>query len=203
MTTRREAKAQTRERLLDALLEILHESGPLALTTGRIAERAGVAQPTFYVHFPDLDRAIELAADQVGVRLLTILRSQSALDATEPQSGGRIRATYATTLDAVAADRRTAELFLRHRRDTFSHFGPRFRSLLAAGRDELTARLARAGAPSPEIASGLILGMFVGAVEGTLDGRYTDRAACVDRLVVATRSLLSPSAGSVRPPAKR
>jgi AcrR family transcriptional regulator len=45
MTTRREAKAQTKQRLLDAMLEILHESGPLALTTGRIAERAGLAQP--------------------------------------------------------------------------------------------------------------------------------------------------------------
>lgn len=88
MTSRREAKAQTQQRLIDAMLEILHESGPLALTTGRIAERAGLAQPTFYVHFPDLDRAIEMAADAAGARLIAILASQRAvLDAEEGSAG--------------------------------------------------------------------------------------------------------------------
>ncbi len=180
MTTRREAKERTRQRLLDALVEILHESGPLALTTGRIAERAGVAQPTFYVHFTDLDRAIELAADEVAARLLAILHAHRSVlagngDARTP--GGRIRATYGAALDAFANDRRTAELFLRHRRDTASHFGARFGSLLASGREELTAALTRANVDAPDVTAGLILGMFIAAVEGTLDGRYADRAA--------------------------
>ncbi len=193
MTTRREAKERTRERLLDALLELLHESGPLALTTGRIAERAGVAQPTFYVHFTDLDGAIEIAAEHVGARLLAILHGQREVLAGQgaaPPPGGRIRATYTTTLEAFAADRRTSELFLRHRRDTASHFGPRFRAVLSSGQGELCDALAVAKVPSPEVVAGLILGMFIAAVEGTLDGRYADRVACVDRLVVATRALL-------------
>jgi AcrR family transcriptional regulator len=201
MTTRREAKERTRQRLLEALLEILHEAGPLALTTGRIAERAGVAQPTFYVHFTDLDRAIEIAADEVGARLLAILHAQRAVldgDGAARTPGGRIRATYTATLEAFAADRRTSELFLRHRRDTASHFGPRFRALLASGRDELTNALARANVASPDVTSGLILGMFIAAVEGTLDGRYADRAACVDRLVVTTRALLKVDDGATK-----
>lgn len=195
MTSRREAKAQTQQRLIDAMLEILHESGPLALTTGRIAERAGLAQPTFYVHFPDLDRAIEMAADAAGARLIAILASQRAvLDAEEGSAGGgRLRRAFRAALDGFAADRLITELFLRHRRDTASPFANRFRSVLGTGRDQLRDLLVAADVRSADVAAALILGMVIATVEGMLDGRITDLDAAVDRLVVSTRALIAPA----------
>ncbi len=196
MTSRREAKAQTKQRLIDAMLEILHESGPLALTTGRIAERAGLAQPTFYVHFPDLEQAIEMAADEAGARLIAILADQrKVLDAEDggAAAGGRLRRALRAALDGFAADRQITELFLRHRRDTASPFGNRFRAVLANGRDQLREILGATDVRSPDVAATLILGMVTGTVEGMLDGRVTDLDAAVDRLVVATRALLAPA----------
>lgn len=199
MTSRREAKERTKRRLLDAMLEILHEAGPLALTTGRIAERAGIAQPTFYVHFPDLDRAMEQAADEAGARLIRIFSAQRA--AVEAKRGvdvpgGRLRTAYRAALDGFLADRCTTELFLRHRRDTASPFAIRFRSVLASGREDLRAIVARGGAPHPDVAATAIISMVIGVVEGLLDGRLTDVDAAVDSLVRATRGLIKPSSES-------
>jgi len=192
MTSRSEAKARTKQRLIEAMLAILHESGPLALTTGRIAERAGLAQPTFYVHFPDLDRAIEEAADEAGARFIRILASQRSSMESPRVPGGRLRATYRAVLAGFAADRQTTELFLRHRRDTASPFAARFRTVLATGRDQLRDIVARGGVADADLVAALILGMVTATVEGILDGRITDVERAVDRLVTATRALLAP-----------
>lgn len=195
MTSRREAKAKTKQRLLDAMLAILHESGPLALTTGRIAERAGLAQPTFYVHFPDLDRAMEMAADEAGARLIRILTTQRAAfdgDATRVP-GGRLRLAFRSALEGFTSDRQTTELFLRHRRDTASPFATRFRAVLATGRDQLVEMMTKGGVAAPDLAASLVLGMVTTTVEGLLDGRIRDRDLAVDRLVVATRALIAPA----------
>ncbi len=193
MTTRREAKAHTKDRLLDAMLVILHEGGPLALTTGRIAERAGLAQPTFYVHFPDLDRAMEMAADEAGARMIRIMSAQRAAIESGPVPGGRLRHAFRAALEGFASDRQTTELFLRHRRDTASPFAARFRSVLATGRDQLREMMQSGGVTSPDVAAALVLGMVTASVEGMLDGRITDVELAVDRLVVATRALLPPA----------
>lgn len=193
MTTRREAKARTKQRLLDAMLAILHESGPLALTTGRIAERAGLAQPTFYVHFTDLDRAMEQAADEAGARLIRILSARRDTFGTEGRvPGGRLRLAFRSALEGFASDRQTTELFLRHRRDTASPFATRFRSVLSAGRDQLRDLIQLGGVGDPDLVTTLVLGMVTATVEGMLDGRVTDVDRAVDGLVVATRALLQP-----------
>ena len=50
---RAESRDQTRQRIVDAAIE-LHESvGPAATTVSDIAERAGVGRVTVYRHFPD------------------------------------------------------------------------------------------------------------------------------------------------------
>lgn len=176
------------------MLEILHESGPLALTTGRIAERAGLAQPTFYVHFPDLDRAMEMAADEAGARLIRILTTQrTAIEGTSaPVPGGRLRLAFKTALEGFISDRQITELFLRHRRDTASPFAARFRTVLATGREQLREMMVRGGVANAEVVTALVLGMVTATVEGLLDGRITDMDAAVDRLAVATRAVLLP-----------
>ncbi|SDQ74803.1 DNA-binding transcriptional regulator, AcrR family [Thermostaphylospora chromogena] len=66
------------ERMLDACAELLDESGYEALTTTRIAERAGVAIGSVYQFFPDkraiaqalARRNVELLAARVGRRFI-------------------------------------------------------------------------------------------------------------------------------------
>lgn len=72
---RRQRSARTRQRLIEAYLELLeqHPNGP---TSARIAEQAGCSQRSVYQHFPDLrtlglaaaDHAWRLASAQAGAR---------------------------------------------------------------------------------------------------------------------------------------
>jgi len=71
---REEQVRLTRDRILDALTELLADRRPDDITTREIAERAGVAQPTVYRYFPDrtalldgiTERINELAAESEG-----------------------------------------------------------------------------------------------------------------------------------------
>ncbi len=51
------SQAETRQRIVDATVDLHRELGPLRTTISAIAERAGVQRLTVYRHFPD-DRAV-------------------------------------------------------------------------------------------------------------------------------------------------
>jgi len=57
---RAENQAETRQRIVDAAMELHGEVGPAATTISMIAERAGVQRHTIYAHFPD-DRSMLMA----------------------------------------------------------------------------------------------------------------------------------------------
>jgi AcrR family transcriptional regulator len=57
---RAESQAETRQRIVEAAIELHTEIGPAATTISMLAERAGVQRHTVYAHFPD-DRSISLA----------------------------------------------------------------------------------------------------------------------------------------------
>ncbi len=71
----------TRRRLLDAGRELFAELGPHAVTSHAIAERAGYASGTFYLHFKDklaLFRELaEDAATELESRLLAVAEDES------------------------------------------------------------------------------------------------------------------------------
>ena len=53
-------QAKTRERIVEATIELHGEVGPAATTISMIADRAGVQRHTVYAHFPD-DRSLLMA----------------------------------------------------------------------------------------------------------------------------------------------
>lgn len=57
---RAEQQAQTRQRIVDAAVELHGTLGPARTTVSAIAERAGVRRATIYRHFPD-ERSLFLA----------------------------------------------------------------------------------------------------------------------------------------------
>lgn len=57
---RAEQQAQTRQRIVEAAVELHGSIGPAQTTVSMVAERAGVQRHTFYAHFPD-ERSLLLA----------------------------------------------------------------------------------------------------------------------------------------------
>ena len=57
---RAEQQAETRQRIVEAAVELHRTVGPAATTVSMVAERAGVQRHTFYAHFPD-ERSLLLA----------------------------------------------------------------------------------------------------------------------------------------------
>lgn len=57
---RAESKAETRQRIVEAAVELHSTVGPAATTLSMIAEKAGVQRHTLYAHFPD-ERSIFVA----------------------------------------------------------------------------------------------------------------------------------------------
>src|SRR3954453_10332472 len=50
---RAERQEETRQRIVDAAVELHSTLGPSRTTVQAIAEKAGVTRPTVYAHFPD------------------------------------------------------------------------------------------------------------------------------------------------------
>jgi TetR/AcrR family transcriptional regulator, fatty acid biosynthesis regulator len=203
-TPRRVTKERTRQKLIDATLRVLHEHGPGALTTGRIANAAGLAQPTFYVHFSDMEDALTAAAAAVEERLLVRLREyRSELSMRDPETG--VRNVFRATVKALMAEPQLTQLYLRHRHDVDSPLGRRFRDGTQRARRELAEDLAALGIPSGVAVTHAeaVVGMTLGIVEALIEGRLTDRDAAVEALVhICTASLhASSSAGLAATPA--
>jgi AcrR family transcriptional regulator len=57
--------ASQRQRLLDAMAELVAEHGYAAVTIGDVATRAGTAKRTFYDHFPDKEQCFLAALDRI------------------------------------------------------------------------------------------------------------------------------------------
>jgi AcrR family transcriptional regulator len=57
---RAERQAETRQRIVEAAVELHSSVGPARTTVSMVAERAGVQRHTFYAHFPD-ERSLSLA----------------------------------------------------------------------------------------------------------------------------------------------
>jgi TetR/AcrR family transcriptional regulator, fatty acid biosynthesis regulator len=182
-TSRKVTKELTRQKLIEATLQVLHEQGPAALTTGRIAAAAGLAQPTFYVHFTDMEDALTQAATAVEERLLVRLRElRDALSVSDPDEA--LRNIFRSTLKAFMLEPQLTQLYLRHRHDVDSPLGRRFREGTDRARRELAEDLRRVGLrlPNLDAHAEAVVGMVLGVLEGLLEGRLGDREQAVEAL---------------------
>src|SRR4051794_11616304 len=63
---RAEQQAETRERIVEAAVDLHGSVGPALTTISMVAERAGVQRHTLYAHFPD-ERALLLACSALAI----------------------------------------------------------------------------------------------------------------------------------------
>lgn len=130
-TNREQAKQETRQRLLQASFDIMVEQGYEALTTSNVAARAGIRQPSFYVHFKDKN---ELLAE-MATGVVNQLREALHLAREPMKSPGSnmlegTRETYRLSVDTISRHKDILKLFMAERYRPNSFMGTRARSLM-------------------------------------------------------------------------
>lgn len=102
-------RARTRAQLRQAGITAIARRGPEGLTVGEVAKLAGVAQGTFYNHFPSLVELIEEIAEQLGTGVEI---ARDALDAIESDPAGRVAIGVLQLVDLAARDGEAAAAFV-------------------------------------------------------------------------------------------
>ena len=102
MTDTRDRK-KTRERLLDATVDLLRTQGPTATGTQEILARADAPQGSFYFHFPDgkdqlVAEALDRAAAATAEAIVGALQDQSIA------MRSRVETLFRSVAEALAAD---------------------------------------------------------------------------------------------------
>src|SRR5688500_5115251 len=66
--TRRQrgSREATRERLVQAAIDLIRQGGVGAVSTVSVTQVAGFAQSSFYMHFANVDECLNAAAEQIG-----------------------------------------------------------------------------------------------------------------------------------------
>lgn len=193
--TRDESKAITRRRLLEAALRITSESGGRRLTASRVAREAGVAQPTFYVHFHDLDDLLQALAElQIDELRRELQKARRQIEVKALARGDRtdaLREAFRLPLETILERPVQFRVFIRERLHSDSPLGRYCRQIAEELRRDLVEDLrnidrytgrVRSEAQLRMLADGLVaLTEALGL--GCLEGRYSDVEAAVDVIV--------------------
>ena len=193
------SKERTRHRLLQAILKTIQRYGHGTLTTGRVAQLAGVAQPTFYVHFRSMDQALEQVAEWVAQELAPALHPEAS-DELDRASDVLEEAVRQCTRSLVR-DRKLAAVFLRNRMDDTTALGRRW-SVLTGNLRERMRQIVVQVRPSITPADAalhaeLLVSVVFGLAEAYLDGRVDDldhATATASRAIVTSILTTSPVA---------
>jgi AcrR family transcriptional regulator len=196
--SRKESKELTRKRLIEGAIAILRTDGLAGVTTGRVADAAGIAQSSFYGHFADRDACLEAVADKIGTSVLRRVREQRmSIDPGDPQ--GSVRRSMARVVEVFLIEPELTRLFLRHRGDDETALGRAFGRLRAQAQQSLQRDvlfLGVAGSPAEaEVYAELLIAGTLGVIEGILAGRISDREVAVDGIARLTSAALSGALG--------
>lgn len=140
---RAQQQAQTRDRIVEAAIDLHASIGPAATTFSMVAERAGVQRHTLYAHFPD-ERSLLMACSGVTLERDPLPDPAPWRDIADPRL--RLRAGLA---ELYAWYERNASLAGCVLRDAECHaltgeiISLRFEPTIAASRDVLGARLGK------------------------------------------------------------
>jgi AcrR family transcriptional regulator len=171
-TERTEArKAQTRERITSAALELISEGGYVAAPMADVAERAGVAVGTVYRHFPSKSELFAEVFREASQREVDAMREASA--ASEGASAAdRVAAGVIAFARRALAGRRLAWALLAEPVDPAVeaerlHFRHSYRDVLA---DVLAEGVSSGELPDqdPEASAAAMVGAIGEAMVGPL-----------------------------------
>lgn len=145
----RGTRAQTRERLIGAALELLHTWGESAVTTVSVTRAAGIVQSMFYRHFASVEECLATAAERITHEIReTVAANRHKMYETGPGAGEDLERGFRDLFGLVSRHRSLIQLFLRHRADPLALRGVMYqfaRGLSADLAEQLTAKYGAAG----------------------------------------------------------
>lgn len=166
----------TRERLLDAAISALIDAPGEALTTGRLAARAGVVQSAFYNHFSSVDECRAMATAAVKHRI-TSAASTFFAELRGPESTTNVDVEQMLLHVYGRVDQQRPEFALLVRRSHSSEIGALVDDVLAELRVELTETMLRnspaqspMGPPEAATAAAFAIAVIVSGIELVLAG---------------------------------
>jgi AcrR family transcriptional regulator len=190
---------ETRQRLMDATLDILYEEGASALSTVRIAQRAGIVQSGFYRHFAGVEDCVRAKAQQLRTGLSApALAGVLSFHEDDPTDQARLTKVLERLFDDAIEHRKLVVLVGRHRHDQ-SALGETIRDMLGeaerAYTDSLWATYHRLGVAakhreSVAVVSAIFFETVVSTMHDVVTGRYASK-----RMVAQTLARLLRTGG--------
>jgi TetR/AcrR family acrAB operon transcriptional repressor len=98
----REEAARTRERILDAAVEVFHAGGLARPSLTEVAERAGVTRGAVYGHFKNKSDVFSALCDRIDLPLEAVPAAAVSADVADPL--GRLRDGWVSFLHGAATD---------------------------------------------------------------------------------------------------
>jgi len=187
--TREEGKLITRRRLVEAASKLLAEKGLAGVSGSAVARKAGVAQPTFYVHFKDMDDLLAtIASERLGALRSALRAARERLRAGEGVEA--IRETFRLPLETMVEQGELFRLYMQEYHQPASPMGEQARKLFDELRADLTDDLVRLGIPSStkserqqlEMMSESMIVQTQALGLAILDGRYSSIEDAVEVL---------------------
>jgi AcrR family transcriptional regulator len=187
--TREEAKGITRGRLLDAAARLLGETGYGNLSASAVARAAGVAQPTFYVHFRDKDDLLRtLGEERIGALRARLRAARERV--LKGEGIDAVRETFRVPLQAWTEQPGLLRLSLQEMQQPGSPIGTVARQLRDEVLRDLADDLVRFGVPAStpaereqvEMMAESMIAQTEALALGVIEGRYAHLEAAVEIL---------------------
>ncbi|MGF1464936.1 MAG: TetR/AcrR family transcriptional regulator [Sandaracinaceae bacterium] len=181
---RRRSREQTRDRMLEAAVELLRTEGPGSLTTVRLTREAGIVQSGFYAHFKNPDHLQEELAEKSGQALRESMARWMAALRSDPKTDlDALTARFEEVLALFSEEADLVDLFLRYRRSpdalgrVMGHLHTQLRADMfqylrdrCGPPDALRPHLGTLG-----IHADILVAAILGVAEGVVEGRSADR----------------------------
>ncbi len=193
---------RSRQRLVEATLDLIQGEGIPALTTARIAGKAGLAQSSFYQHFKNLDDCLEEAGRYVAARIRPTVpdlrkRATTLMENIEnlPQA---VELVVNETTMRYLKEPELTKLYHRYQYDP-SPFGAAMTKLVEREREEVSAMfwdVSKRNGARPEVyplvvlVSEMCTAMSQGAVSSLLYGKFDNRDMVIGMLRLMLTSAL-------------
>lgn len=198
----RGTKEATRERLLQAAIELIRKRGAEALSTVSVTEAAGFAQSSFYMHFKNVDECLRAAAQRVAGEIRAFIADHRRRTHAAVMAGNATPiAHYSAVLRLFIEQRSFSELLVRHRHDR-SPVGKVMRKMIEGVRADLIADswslasslgVHRKHYDRVALTAELIHAQVMAAGEALLEGRFTDVEMLADELSATIEATIQAS----------
>jgi AcrR family transcriptional regulator len=191
---RKRSREQTRDKMLEAAIELLNREGLPSLTTVRITKEAGIVQSGFYAHFKNPEHLQQELAERAGRDLRESIASWMAALRAGGDDPHALTACYREMIELFRSEAELIDLFLRYRRST-SPFGAVLGHLHTQLRADffqyLRERAGDAESVRPHLGTigmhaDTLVAALLGVAEGVVEGRLADIDSAAAELAALT-----------------